>query len=617
MFIIIEKKSVSVVKSQCLFIIFALCHKLNHKAMKRKFTLILLLLMAFILELNAQQIVSTEPQKRNVLIEEFTGILCPNCPDGHRIANNITSAYPDQVWAVNIHSYGAYAAAELQTEDGLALRNGLGVTGFPGAHINRTSESSLGRDTWAANTVLQLDEDAECNVGGQAYVDLESRKVSIDVEVYYTEDSKATTNYINVIMLQDDIIAYQSGYSSNPSQVVGQQYRHMHAFRDAITPTWGDAISPTTKNSFVTKNYEYTIPKVIGNVDVDIDNVYFIAFVTEQNQGVTTRPILNVNKLTSFTGSSQDVYAYISNVSVKDVLCANEKILKVNVVNGGAKDISTIDFKYSVDGGDKKDFTWSGNASSHEISLVEIPVEVAEGEHSVTVEIVKANGVEISSTETVHVVNKSWVEVVTEADTEEFTLKLEQDKYGNQITWELIASDYSVIKSGGPYKYLSGSSATQSNEEKFTVSLGECVQFIIRDSEGNGICCKYGEGYYEILDSKGNVVVDGAGDFGSEASHVISVVEPKADDGEDDGENIDENNSLQVKVYPNPTNHNLNVNANSMTRITLINTLGQIVYDKEADGDKELLDVSQYETGVYMLRIMTEEDVAMKRVVIN
>ena len=36
-----------------------------------------------------------------------------------------------------------------------------------------------------------------------------------------------------------------------------------------------------------------------------------------------------------------------------------------------------------------------------------------------------------------------------------------------------------------------------------------------------------------------------------------------------------------------------------MSRITLINTLGQVVLDKAVDGDNELLDLSKYETGIY------------------
>ena len=569
----------------------------------------MLFLMSFVFALNAQQHVSTEPQKRNVLIEEYTGILCPNCPDGHKIANSITSGYPDNIWAVNIHA-GSLAnySVNLKTEDGNEMFNNLDIKGLPGAFINRNSESSLSRDVWASNTVLQMEEDAECNVGGQVYMDLEARTASIDVEVYYTADSKASKNYINVIMLQDDIIAYQSGAADyNPSQMVNGQYRHMHVYRDAISSTWGDEINTTTKGSLFTKEYEYTIPETIGGVTVDIEKVYFIAFVTEQYQGAVTRPVLNVNKLTQFTGSNQDVYVYISGMTATDVMCADEKTLNVSVTNGGLKDITSMVFKYTVDGGEAQEYKWEGNAPSHNISLIKIPVAMTEGEHNVTVEIIKANEETVSSNKTITLINKGWNKVYTLAAEEELTLELVQDKYGYQITWELIDSDYTVIASGGPYDYLSGTSATKENVEKFTVPVGECVRFVIKDSEGNGICCQYGEGYYRILDSKGNVVVEGDGDFGEESSDIISVVE---------GDAISENTMMDVDIYPNPTNGTLNVNAKAMTKISVVNTLGQVVFDKTVSSDSENIDMSRFEDGIYMVRIMTTEGIVTKRVTV-
>ena len=77
---------------------------------------------------------------------------------------------------------------------------------------------------------------------------------------------------------------------------------------------------------------------------------------------------------------------------------------------------------------------------------------------------------------------------------------------------------------------------------------------------------------------------------------------------------IEENGVNGVMIYPNPTNGNLNVNVEAMKRITIANALGQIVYDQEAASDNEIIDMSQYETGIYMVRIVTDNGVAVKRV---
>lgn len=581
--------------------------------MKRNLALMILLLSFVGVNLNAQTMVSTEPQKRNVIIEDFTGVNCPNCADGHKIANSITDYYEDRVWAINIHA-GNYAGSQsynFKTEDGTAILGGFNVTGFPQAVINRTTENGVSRTDWASHTNLIVEEDAECNVAGRVVIDYEARKATVTVEVYYTANSNADENYLNVFMLQDNIIAYQSGADQNPDQMYNGQYRHMHAFRDAVTPTWGDAISPTTEGSFVTKTYTYDIPEKIGSFDVEIDDLEFIAFVTEQYQGTATRPVLNANELNIFKTTNQDLYPEIVSLnSSSKFSCSNEKVIEVSVINSGSDEITSLKFEVTVDGKDATTQTWEGSIAPYQTVMAEVKAVVPEGEHEVEVKIVEANNADFDESETITLTSEKWNEVKTETSEEELTIELTQDKYGNQITWELLASDYSVLASGGPYEILKGASATETHQVKVTVPAGECVKFIIRDSKENGICCQFGEGNYRILDSEGNAVVEGAGDFGAEASHVISIVSTE------DVASVEYNKS-SVEVWPNPTNDNLNIEAKSMSRITLINTLGQVVLDKAVDGDNELLDLSKYETGIYMLRVDTEEGVVMRRVVIG
>ena len=52
----------------------------------------------------SQTFVSTTPENKNVVLEEFTGIACTYCPDGHRIANDIYNNNPADVVLINIHT---------------------------------------------------------------------------------------------------------------------------------------------------------------------------------------------------------------------------------------------------------------------------------------------------------------------------------------------------------------------------------------------------------------------------------------------------------------------------------------------------------------------------------
>ena len=250
-------------------------------------------------QVNAQQLVSTSPTFRNVLIEDFTGRMCVNCPDAHLIVNNIVEQNPGRVWSVNIHSgyFSPTTYPNMNTSIGETLLNGFSIQAFPMGHVNRSTSTPLGREVWASTVESQLSQMSEVNMAGYVNIDRDTRMVDITLEIYYTSNSSESSNYLSIIMLQDSIMGSQLGSQYNPSQIINGQYCHMHVLRDMITSDWGDEISPTTAGTLITKNYTYEIPETIGTpngVEVDIDNIHFVAFITEKYQGIPTRPILNV-----------------------------------------------------------------------------------------------------------------------------------------------------------------------------------------------------------------------------------------------------------------------------------------------------------------------------------
>ena len=76
---------------------------------------------------------------------------------------------------------------------------------------------------------------------------------------------------------------------------------------------------------------------------------------------------------------------------------------------------------------------------------------------------------------------------------------------------------------------------------------------------------------------------------------------------------IGENNE-SVSVYPNPTTGNVNILASGINHITVLNALGQVVYDSDANGNMTTLDMHQYQAGVYMVRVKTENCESVKLV---
>lgn len=78
---------------------------------------------------------------------------------------------------------------------------------------------------------------------------------------------------------------------------------------------------------------------------------------------------------------------------------------------------------------------------------------------------------------------------------------------------------------------------------------------------------------------------------------------------------INENNE-SIAVYPNPTTGNVTVAAPGMNHITMFNAMGQMVMDMPVNNNSQVLDMSQYQAGVYMVRVASEKGISTKRVTV-
>jgi metallopeptidase family M12-like protein/type IX secretion system substrate protein len=87
------------------------------------------------------------------------------------------------------------------------------------------------------------------------------------------------------------------------------------------------------------------------------------------------------------------------------------------------------------------------------------------------------------------------------------TVTINLDNYPGETTWDIRNSGGSVVASGGPY---SGAGSTVVSEECL---VDGCYDFTIYDSYGDGICCGYGNGSYEV--TNGATVLASGGAFGS------------------------------------------------------------------------------------------------------
>lgn len=216
--------------------------------------------------------VPTEISKRNAVIEEYTGINCGYCPEGHKIVNDVMKEYPGQVFGINIHC-GSYAAKTYTTTEGDAyLGIATDLTGFPAGSVNRHSFSgkyTLNRGAFKQAAERMIAMDAPVNLAATAEIEQATRTLTVKVKGIFTTAQEIATNSLYVFILQDNVIGQQSGASGNPEQQVeGGKYRHMHMLRTCITGTWGQEITPVVGTPF-DRTYTYVIPAQLGIKPID------------------------------------------------------------------------------------------------------------------------------------------------------------------------------------------------------------------------------------------------------------------------------------------------------------------------------------------------------------
>lgn len=245
----------------------------------------------------SQTFVSTDTLPRNAVLEEFTGINCQYCPDGHTRAQAISDQNPGRVVLVNIHQ-GLYAQPssgqpDYRTPFGDSLAEQALVPGYPAGTVNRhifagLSEgggTTMGRGKWAAAVPQILPLTSPLNVGINTSFNSGTRELTVTVELYYTANSNTPVNRINVALLENHVIGPQ-----NILGTMNLSYDHKHMLRNFLTGQWGDTVSHTTSGSFISRTYSYIVP-----AGYNIDNCDVAAYVAESHQEIITGTQVKAN----------------------------------------------------------------------------------------------------------------------------------------------------------------------------------------------------------------------------------------------------------------------------------------------------------------------------------
>lgn len=603
----------------------------------KKQLLTTLLATAFVGTISAQLPVSTSTANRNAVLEEFTGIYCGFCPDGHLRANNLKAANPSRVVLINIHS-GGYANVnpgepDLKTTAGNAIDAMPGnlIAGYPAGTMNRTVfGSSLNptysqtnsptygmaqsRGTWsvtATNSVLN--QPSYVNVALQGSLNVATRVMSVEVQVYYTANSPAATNSLTVMLLENKIIGPQAnsgnfnpgGYNQDGS------YNHNHALRHTLTPNFGMTIPNTTSGTTFTTMLTYTVPNTYGvagkTSPCQLGNLELAAFVTQ-----TDRPIITgANGPIIMTGFTSTTDIGTNSFTADKAVCSGTNFAtSVKFFNFGSQTATNTILSYAMNGGTPGTVAITNTVLPYTSSppiLVTLNSFTPQASNTIVCNVVSVNGAtdQVAGNNTVSATASLTGIVANHAQGE---MAFTQDRYGAECTWTITEeATGNVAAQGGPYTNL-GANGTQLHTSTFVINPGLCYKVTVRDGASDGINAGYGAGGYIVKAGGVNLITSNGMYTDIEKSWYKSSVFTGI------GTNVE--NIGSVNVYPNPASNiaNLTVNLtqNESVNVSVINTLGQEVYSSKSNsfnaGENNIsINTENWAAGTYFINVSTEK----------
>lgn len=420
--------------------------------------------------------VSTKPENKKFLIEEFTGIKCGNCPDGHAMAKNLQLAKEGEGFIIAIHA-GYYSEPspdqiDLNTDDGLTIHNFYGANSYPSGMVNRREYYDnivVGRSSWVMIARETNAETAPVNLWLDCQYDDFYEELTINVEGYWTADAPSNEPKLSIALLQNNIQGYQAGSG------VGDEYMHQHVLRDYITDALGDNIIECKKGDFFSKSYKYALPSDYKGVVVVPEQLEIIAFVSE-----TESNILNVTgKKLTHPSFELPLEAEISEPKIPIRKNHFYSFVELYLDNKSTETITNATFDVELNG-ITKEVEWSGKVTALSMKQISIPVDwtttqTDENEWSVTLTSINGENYEGNMI-------KGSFNAPTLV-TDNIKIKIKSDSYADDNSFVLKDQDGNVVEE------FEGFVDGEAKELEFEASLeqGKFYCFEVTDVWGDGI----------------------------------------------------------------------------------------------------------------------------------
>ena len=223
-----------------------------------------------------------EPTGKMVLIKDFTGARCVNCPAAAEYAHNLQHQLDeDHIFIMSVHA-GFLAQPMGQfpnflTEEGTEWYNNHDSNPlFTVDHVALTDGNSLKVEQIDTPVVTALDEEQSFEIVIGRQFDPTSRQLQVNIQAVSLTDRDGHF-FITACLVEDNIVGWQIIPGGTD-----KEYVFHNVFRGTLNGAYGESFEDHHVDSDDTFSFSYNTEI---NADYNADECYVVVYVYDRNQG--------------------------------------------------------------------------------------------------------------------------------------------------------------------------------------------------------------------------------------------------------------------------------------------------------------------------------------------
>lgn len=226
---------------------------------------------------------------RNVLLEDYTGHTCVNCPSAAIKAHELINLYGQQIVVMSVHA-GWFAQPDqndplfkddFRTEAGEIWNTywSVDMQGNPNGLINRIGGAANGvvnPDNWGPVVENELQKEFLAKITITNDYSESKQELTTKVETEFQKDLEGPY-WLFVGLLQDSVVAPQK--DENVAGGIDTTYVHMHMLRTSLNGPWGEVLNDGEQAAAgQTFEKNYTLPFVTEWIPAHCHIVAFVYY---------------------------------------------------------------------------------------------------------------------------------------------------------------------------------------------------------------------------------------------------------------------------------------------------------------------------------------------------